>query len=204
MSAAAFPPPPPYYRLYASGSDVVKEESDKISPVPSSQRPSPPLPPPPPTDGSFILFGAPYQVEQSLPTLEEAGVRQLYPKTSKLDVKSELRSLSTELGLMLLELIDTCVQRPSQYARRVEDISLLLKNIHHLLNSLRPHQARATLIHVLELQLQMRKEALLDLRQRRLGAAAVLEAAHAEASLIISQNTTLSTSPEKSQHSCLL
>uniref|UniRef100_A0A6N2NJ37 Mediator of RNA polymerase II transcription subunit 7 n=1 Tax=Salix viminalis TaxID=40686 RepID=A0A6N2NJ37_SALVM len=35
----------------------------------------------------------------------------------------------------------------------------LFKNLHHLLNSLRPHQARATLIHVLELQIQRRKQA---------------------------------------------
>ena len=57
-----------------------------------------------------------------------------------LDFKKELRSLNRELQLHLLELADVLVERPSQYARRVEDISLIFKNLHHLLNSLRPHQ----------------------------------------------------------------
>lgn len=57
-----------------------------------------------------------------------------------LDFKKELRSLNRELQLHLLELADVLVDRPSQYARRVEDVSLIFKNIHHLLNSLRPHQ----------------------------------------------------------------
>lgn len=56
------------------------------------------------------------------------------------DFKKELRSLNRELQLHLLELADVLVERPSQYARRVEDISLIFKNLHHLLNSLRPHQ----------------------------------------------------------------
>ncbi|VVA38460.1 PREDICTED: mediator, partial [Prunus dulcis] len=54
--------------------------------------------------------------------------------------KKELRSLNRELQLHILELADILVERPSQYARRVEDISLIFKNLHHLLNSLRPHQ----------------------------------------------------------------
>lgn len=56
------------------------------------------------------------------------------------DFKKELRSLNRELQLHILELSDVLVERPSQYARRVEDISLIFKNLHHLLNSLRPHQ----------------------------------------------------------------
>ncbi|CAA0810973.1 Mediator of RNA polymerase II transcription subunit 7b, partial [Striga hermonthica] len=81
--------------------------------------------------------------------------------------KKELRSLNRELQLHFLELADVLVERPSQYARRVEEISLIFKNIHHLLNSIRPHQARATLIHILELQIQRRKQAVEDIKRRR-------------------------------------
>lgn len=56
------------------------------------------------------------------------------------DFKKELRALNRELQLHILELADVLVERPSQYARRVEEISLIFKNLHHLLNSLRPHQ----------------------------------------------------------------
>ncbi|XP_050288463.1 mediator of RNA polymerase II transcription subunit 7b-like, partial [Quercus robur] len=83
------------------------------------------------------------------------------------DFKKELRSLNRELQLHILELADVLVERPSQYARRVEEISLIFKNLHHLLNSLRPHQAQATLIHILELQIQHRKQAVEDIKRRR-------------------------------------
>ena len=59
------------------------------------------------------------------------------------DFKKELRSLNRELQLHILELADVLVERPSQYARRVEEISLIFKNLHHLLNSLRPHQVKS-------------------------------------------------------------
>lgn len=109
--------------------------------------------------------------------------------TFNIDFKKELRSFNRELQLHILDL----AERPSQYARRVEDISLIFKNLHHLLNSLRPHQvkcfwgilhtlfwfclritftvwmvspqARATLIHILELQIQRRKQAVEDIKR---------------------------------------
>lgn len=102
-----------------------------------------------------------------LPSLEEQGVRQLYSKGPNIDFKKELRSLNGELQLHILELADILIERPSQYARRVEEISTVFKNLHHLLNSLRPHQARATLIHILELQIERRKQAVEDIKRRR-------------------------------------
>lgn len=56
------------------------------------------------------------------------------------DYKKELRSLNRELQLHILELADVLVERPSQYAKRIGEISSIFKNLHHLLNSLRPHQ----------------------------------------------------------------
>ncbi|KAL8487360.1 hypothetical protein ACS0TY_023417 [Phlomoides rotata] len=151
MATATYPPPPPYYKLY-------KNYSEDTESAPA---------PPPPIEGPYVLYGANYTTDDVLPGLEEQGVRQLYPKGTNVDFKKELRSLNRELQLHLLELADVLVERPSQYARRVEDISLIFKNLHHLLNSLRPHQARATLIHILELQIQRRKQAVEDIKRRR-------------------------------------
>ncbi|KAK9152475.1 hypothetical protein Syun_010784 [Stephania yunnanensis] len=182
-TTASYPPPPPYYRLYKG-----YLQNPKSAPEP-----------PPPINGTYQLYGATYTTDDVLPSLEDQGVRQLYPKGHNvdckasrrclgvflaksiifnkkyaniltfivLDYKKELRSLNRELQLHILELADVLVERPSQYARRVEDISLIFKNLHHLLNSLRPHQARATLIHILELQLQRRKQAVEDIKRRR-------------------------------------
>ncbi|XP_019459141.1 PREDICTED: mediator of RNA polymerase II transcription subunit 7a-like [Lupinus angustifolius] len=151
MSSASYPPPPPFYRLY-------KNYSQDPNSAPS---------PPPPIEGTYICFGATHTTDNVLPSLEEQGVRQLYPKGPNVDYKKELRSLVGELLLHLLELADILIQRPSQFARRVEEISTVYKNMHHLLNSLRPHQARATLIHIMELQIQRRKEAVEDIKRRR-------------------------------------
>ncbi|OMO51865.1 Mediator complex, subunit Med7 [Corchorus capsularis] len=154
MATATYPPPPPYYRLYK---DYL--QNPKSAPEP-----------PPPIEGTYVCFGGNYTTDDVLPSLEDQGVRQLYPKGPNIDFKKELRSLNRELQLHILELADVLVERPSQYARRVEEISLIFKNLHHLLNSLRPHQARATLIHILELQIQRRKQALEDIK-RQLGGA---------------------------------
>ncbi|EOY09624.1 PREDICTED: mediator of RNA polymerase II transcription subunit 7a isoform X3 [Theobroma cacao] len=151
MATATYPPPPPFYRLYK---DYL--QNPKSAPEP-----------PPPIEGTYVCFGGSYTTDDLLPSLEEQGVRQLYPKGPNVDFKKELRSLNRELQLHILELADVLVERPSQYARRVEEISLIFKNLHHLLNSLRPHQARATLIHILELQIQRRKQALEDIKSRR-------------------------------------
>ncbi|KAF5941255.1 hypothetical protein HYC85_022422 [Camellia sinensis] len=148
-ATATYPPPPPYYRLYK---DYI--QNPKSAPEP-----------PPLIEGTYVLFGGSYTTDDVLPSLEEQGVRQLYPKRPNSDFKNELRTLNRELQLHILELADVLIERPSQYARRVEDISLIFKNLHHLLNSLRPHQARATLIHMLELQIQRRKEAVEDIKR---------------------------------------
>ncbi|XP_073275072.1 mediator of RNA polymerase II transcription subunit 7a-like [Primulina huaijiensis] len=151
MATATYPPPAPFYKLY-------KKYSEDPDSAPS---------PPPPIQGPYVLYGANYTTDDVLPGLEEQGVRQLYPKGPNIDYKKELKSLNRELQLHLLELADVLVERPSQYARRVEDISLIFKNLHHLLNSLRPHQARATLIHILEQQIERRKQAVEDINRRR-------------------------------------
>ncbi|EPS69953.1 hypothetical protein M569_04810 [Genlisea aurea] len=152
MATATYPPPPPFYRFYGN----------------YSQEPESAPSPPPPIEGPYVLYGANYTTDDVLPSLEEQGVAQLYPKGENvIDFRKELRSLNRELQLYLLELADVLVERPSQYARRVEDISVIAKNLHHLLNSLRPHQARATLIHILELQIQRRKQAVEDIKTRR-------------------------------------
>ncbi|CAN6269611.1 unnamed protein product [Urochloa humidicola] len=152
MAASAYPPPPPYYRLY-------KDYEQDLSSAPEP-------PPPPPIDAKYRTFNVERQINELLPSLESHNVRQLFPDGPN-DFKKELRTLNRELQLHILELADILVERPSQYARRVEDISMIFSNLHYLLNSLRPHQARATLIHMLESQIQRRKQAIEDIKQRR-------------------------------------
>ncbi|OEL31920.1 Mediator of RNA polymerase II transcription subunit 7b, partial [Dichanthelium oligosanthes] len=151
-TSSAYPPPPPFYQLY-------KDYEQDPSSVPE--------PPPliPLIDGKYVTFGTEHKTNELLPSLESHNARQLYPNGPNIDLKKDLRTLNRELQLHILELADILLERPSQYACRIEDISLILRNLHHLLNSLRPHQARATLIHMLESQIQRRKQAIEDIRQ---------------------------------------
>ena len=56
------------------------------------------------------------------------------------DFRKELGRLSREALFGLLELVDALVERPSAYARLVENIGLALRNANFLLNLLRAHQ----------------------------------------------------------------
>ncbi|EFJ24409.1 hypothetical protein SELMODRAFT_174496 [Selaginella moellendorffii] len=166
-TSAAYPPPPPYYTLY-------KDPASAPSP-------------PPPLQGTYSVFGNTYTTDDTLPSLEEVGLRQLYPIGPNIDYKKELKALNRELVLQMMELADVLVERPSQYARRVEDMGLILRNMHHLLNSLRPHQARATLIRILETQVQRRKQAVEEVHKRRNEARSLLQESTAALETQLSQ-----------------
>ncbi|KAL9362852.1 hypothetical protein Peur_045637 [Populus x canadensis] len=81
--------------------------------------------PPPPFEGTYVCYGGNYTTDDVFPSLN--------------NFKKELSSFNRELQLHILDLADILVERPSQYARKVEHISVIFKNLHHFLNSLRPY-----------------------------------------------------------------
>ena len=56
------------------------------------------------------------------------------------DFRTELCSLNKELLFCFLDLMNTLVERPSAYARSVENVGVVARNMHYLLNALRGHQ----------------------------------------------------------------
>ncbi|OIW14643.1 hypothetical protein TanjilG_32985 [Lupinus angustifolius] len=188
MSTSAFPPPPPYYRLYKNYSQDPNSAPEPPPPIEGTYVCFGAT-----YTCIYVLFTiiaeswgycgpcsrscgrCDYNCDSNvveivitsdnLPSLEEQGVRQLYPKGANVDFKKELKSLNRDLQLHTLELADILIERPSQYARRIEEISTVFKNLHHLLNALRPHQARSTLVRILELQILNRKRAVEDIKR---------------------------------------
>lgn len=86
--------------------------------------------------------------------------------------KKELKKLNHSILVAYLDLLEILVKAPNSQVpsskhefnaktlreQKLEDIELLFKNMHHLINELRPHQARDNIICVLETQKQQRYE----------------------------------------------
>eukprot|EP01125_Pyxidicula_operculata_P007777 TRINITY_DN2638_c0_g1_i5.p1 TRINITY_DN2638_c0_g1~~TRINITY_DN2638_c0_g1_i5.p1 ORF type:complete len:107 (-),score=19.70 TRINITY_DN2638_c0_g1_i5:309-629(-) len=65
-----------------------------------------------------------------------------------------------------LEMLDTLIKDPSEYEMVETKIKRIIKNMHHLLNLYRPHQARQTLIAIMEEQIKRREDFLASLEKR--------------------------------------
>ncbi|XP_068760922.1 mediator of RNA polymerase II transcription subunit 7-like isoform X1 [Montipora capricornis] len=139
-------PPTQYYKLYT-------DENVENKAIPE---------PPPPLNGAYSMFGASFETDESIiRPLELQGIAQLYSTTQGgFDRIKELKKLNHSIVINFLELLDILIKSPSSPKRekKLEDLNLLFINIHHLINELRPHQARETLRVMMERQKQQRLE----------------------------------------------
>lgn len=185
-----YPPPPPYYKFFTAENvskvnQWIKEYEDPVThellQVPEDELQFL-IPPSRPEGETYRLFGNVWQFEDRMPTLTEMGVKQLFEsedgtsnedQSSSLTRINELKKLFKSLLLNFLEIIGIVSKNPTLYPPKLEDIRIILINIHHLLNEYRPHQARESLILMLANQVQSKKneikkieEACVTVRQR--------------------------------------
>ncbi|KAF4631140.1 hypothetical protein G7Y89_g6993 [Cudoniella acicularis] len=135
-------------------------------------------PPTPPADGIYRCFGDTYNLNEALPSLEDQEIRQLYsPSTSPsgngkhADRAFILKRIAKSLLLNFLELVGIMSINPkivrsvpspdggpdleiTEYDGKIDDLKTLFINFHHLLNEYRPHQARESLILMMQDQLE--------------------------------------------------
>ena len=103
-----------------------------------------------------------------MPSLKEQGIEQLCPSPPPTDSGSQpstpsnhayyLLKISKSLLLNFLEFVGILSASPEQFEDKLEDLRNLFINAHHLLNLYRPHQARESLILMMEEQLEQTKE----------------------------------------------
>lgn len=137
----------------------------------------------------------------SLPSLEDQGIQQLYPTpVAAPDSQTQLQTqapalppnhreylltISKYLLLNFLEFVGILSQAPNQFPEKLQDIRNLFINAHHLLNLYRPHQARESLILMMEEQLDRSREEIAEMdrvKGRTESFLAMLEAEGARAS----------------------
>ncbi|KAL9622689.1 MAG: hypothetical protein Q9160_002999 [Pyrenula sp. 1 TL-2023] len=175
VSKAPFPAPPPFWREFTAENitrlESIKKESKGTSSLSQpSWKPSDLraldlptelrhlVPPHPPTEATYRIFGQPQSVTTSLPSLSSQGVTQLFPDTppsspSKSPV-AYLLLLAKSLLLNFNEFTSILSSNPVEAADKLDDIKTLFVNAHYLINMYRPHQARETLILMMEEQIR--------------------------------------------------
>lgn len=98
--------------------------------------------------------------------LESQGIKRLYAKDS--DHKKELKKMNASILINFLDLIDVLVKCPdtSKREEKGNDIMMLFVQMHHLINELRPHQARETIRVTLQCQNRQRVEIIQKLNEQ--------------------------------------
>lgn len=119
-----------------------------------------PAPPQPITEGVYYMFGQKISLDDAIiAPLEAHGTKRLYPRT-EYDHKKELKKINASILVNFLDLVDVLVKCPDTDKRieKCNDLATLFINFHHLINELRPHQARETLRVWLNAQRRTREE----------------------------------------------
>ena len=151
VTASAFPDPPSKYIALYTDENVANGTA--------------PEPPKPIVDGSYTCFGQTIVNEDSIiRPLEAQGIRRLYPRD--FDHKKELKKMNHSILVNFLDLIDILVKCPDTGRRddKIADVQMLFVQMHHLINELRPHQARETIRCLLIAQKRSRLETTIKMK----------------------------------------
>ncbi|EME88323.1 uncharacterized protein MYCFIDRAFT_23024, partial [Pseudocercospora fijiensis CIRAD86] len=172
-----FPSPPPFYQHFTKQNllrlrQLRKEAGllDNTSDTPSHERKDidvvalPPelrylVPPSPPSASKFKVFGAEVDLEASGPSLKTFEIEQLYPDTeaAKLNPQPQLLAMSRSLLTTFLSLTGVLANDPEAQEPQLKHMQTLMYNMHDLINQYRPHQARESLIMMMEERVERMK-----------------------------------------------
>lgn len=178
--SAAFPTPPPFYKDFTKDnvSQVRKlqkastGEDDQIDNSGLAAHLRNLIPPEPPADGRYKSFGIQHDLNQPDQSLSAAGIQQLYPSPpagndSQPNPTPHLLTLTKAILLNFLELVGVLSVNPAHHADKIEHLQTLFYNVHDLINQFRPHQARESLILMMEEQVDKIKAEIGSVKESR-------------------------------------
>ncbi len=148
--SAAFPAPPPFYKSFTPSNLALLSEIKQSNPAITNSDLPPDLrnllpPPPPPPNKEYRTFGETHQNSAPLPV-------DAIPK----DPPNPHRLVQTTRQLLLafLSLTHCLATDPDTWAPKWDVMRALFSEAHAIVNEYRPHQARETLIHMMEEQVE--------------------------------------------------
>ncbi|KAL8763504.1 MAG: hypothetical protein Q9184_000716 [Pyrenodesmia sp. 2 TL-2023] len=148
--SATFPAPPPFYKSFTPSNLARLAELEQSNPsltsndLPSDLRNLLPPPPPPPNQ-EYRTFGETH--ENPAPVAAD--------RTPK-DPPNPNRLVQTTRQLLLafLSLTHSLATDPDTWAPKWDEMKALFSEAHAIVNEYRPHQARETLMHMMEEQVE--------------------------------------------------
>lgn len=151
--SAAFPAPPPFYKAFTSANLAHLSSLQQSNPSLTIEDLPPELenllpPPPPPPSTSYRIFGEIHQ-SPAPPTID--------PPPKEPPNPHRLLQTTRQLLLTFLSLTNALVVDPDTWAPKWDEMRALFSEAHAIVNEYRPHQARETLIHMMEEQLERSK-----------------------------------------------
>ncbi|KAI5970397.1 MED7 [Candida margitis] len=171
LISSLYPPPPPFVKFFTAenldkleetrkaNSSKVKEGDNNDTEEDLQGELKFLVPPKMPSGSQYRGYGNIWSFKDKLPNLKDTQWEQLYDDanlTSETKI-SELHKIMDSLLLNFIELISILSVDPQQFEPKVKDMSLLLINFNHLLNTYRPHQSRESLIMMLKRQIQAKR-----------------------------------------------
>ncbi|RIA98528.1 mediator complex, subunit Med7 [Glomus cerebriforme] len=172
--ASVYPLPPEYYKRYTDENlDILKQVKEQGEETFVSSGGALPQnfnilelePPTPITEGYYYTFNDKWPVVDVLLSLKEQGEQQLYP-SGEINRIVELKKLNQSAIFNFLELLNSLAKDPERSDEKFKQIKLIFLNMKHMLNEYRPHQARETLRLILKNQLEDRRRATEEIKNR--------------------------------------
>ncbi len=177
--SSLYPPPPPYVRFFTDKNiekiQKLKKEGKTAEEISKIKDLKFLIPPNKPNKPTYRSFGDVWPFEDRFITLKESGVTQLFKGDENENTEDEevftveriqeLKKLTKSLLLNFLELVGLLSKNPQHAFNKINNIQIILVNLHHLLNSYRLHQSRESLILRIEEKIRKDKETISKIEQ---------------------------------------